>query len=78
MLEIVGSTDYPREPTERGEILGAYIFHSLDEVSKLIQTWTEQYNGERPYRALGRVTPLDYRRASDRKGTKLSPAQKAG
>jgi putative transposase len=64
--------------TYREEILDAYIFQSLGEVRELTRTWIDQYNGERPHTALGRVTPLDYRRANSRQSAKLSPAQKAG
>jgi len=64
--------------TYRKEIPDAYICQSLDEVRELTRTWIDQYNGERTHTALGRVTPLDYRRANGRDGTKLSPAQKPG
>ncbi len=64
--------------TYREEILDAYIFRSLDEVRELTRTWIDEYNGERPHVALGRVAPLDYRRATTREGSKLSPVPKAG
>lgn len=64
--------------TYREEILDAYIFQSLTEVRQLTRTWIDRYNGERPHTALGRVPPLDYRRANGRVSTKLSPVPKAG
>lgn len=64
--------------TYREEVLDAYLFATLDEVRTLTRHWISQYNGERPHRALGRQTPLDYRAAHLRRSAKEVPAQKAG
>ena len=64
--------------TYREEVLDAYVFSTLDEVRTLTRRWIVQYNGERPHRALGRQTPLDYRAAHQRRSAKELTAQKAG
>lgn len=64
--------------TYREQVLDAYLFGTLDEVRTLTGRWVAQYNGERPHRALGRQTPLDYQAAHQRRSAKELPAQKAG
>lgn len=44
----------------RRELLNAYLFSSLNEVRTMTQDWREDYNSERPHKALGYLSPLNY------------------
>ena len=44
----------------RRELLNAYLFYSLCEVRVMCQEWREDYNTERPHKALGYLSPLLY------------------
>jgi putative transposase len=46
--------------TFREEVLDFYVFSRLDEVSEITENWLEQYNEQRPYEALGYLTPAEY------------------
>jgi putative transposase len=43
----------------RRELLGAYIFRTLDEVRTKAREWQHDYNRCRPHKALGYQTPVD-------------------
>jgi hypothetical protein len=42
----------------RRELLNAYLFYSLSEVRVMCEEWREDYNGERPHKALGYLSPI--------------------
>lgn len=44
----------------RRELLNAYLFYSLNEVRLMCEQWREDYNGERPHKSLGYLSPLLY------------------
>ena len=44
----------------RRELLDAYLFYSLNEVRIMCEEWRADYNGERPHKALGYLSPLRY------------------
>src|SRR5436305_1904626 len=44
----------------RKELLNAYLFYSLHEVREMCERWREDYNEERPHKALGYLSPLKY------------------
>ena len=46
--------------TFREDILDAYIFHTLDEVRELAESWIEQYNAIRPHEALQGLSPYQF------------------
>ncbi|WP_423229727.1 integrase core domain-containing protein [Thermithiobacillus plumbiphilus] len=37
----------------REECLNQHVFHSLEEVRRIIEAWRQGYNQERPHSALG-------------------------
>jgi putative transposase len=43
----------------RRELLGAYVFRTLDEVRTKALEWQHDYNRCRPHKALGYQTPVD-------------------
>jgi len=43
----------------RRELLGAYVFRTLDEVREKAREWQHDYNHQRPHKALGYQTPVD-------------------
>lgn len=45
----------------RDECLDQHWFESLAEAQAVIEAWRQDYNGQRPHGALGRLTPLEYR-----------------
>lgn len=49
--------------TYRDEVLNMYVFKTLSEVRAITEEWIDQYNEERPHRALGDLTPFEYREA---------------
>ena len=46
--------------TFREDILDAYIFHTLEEVRELAESWIEQYNAIRPHEALQGLSPYQF------------------
>lgn len=46
----------------REDILDAYIFEDLSDLRKLAAEWMEDYNKYHPHDALGKISPLDYKR----------------
>ena len=46
----------------RDECLNEHWFVSLDHARKVIDTWRREYNEERPKKALGGLTPVQYAR----------------
>ena len=44
----------------RRELLDAYLFDSLSEVRVMCEEWREDYNGQRPHKSLGYLSPLRY------------------
>lgn len=44
----------------RRELLNAYLFNSLSEVRLMTEQWREDYNRERPHRALNYLSPMKY------------------
>jgi len=44
----------------RRELLDAYSFNSLTEVRVMSQEWRQDYNFERPHKALGYLSPIKY------------------
>lgn len=45
----------------RRELLNAYLFYSLNEVREKCEKWRDDYNTERPHKALGYLSPIRYR-----------------
>ncbi len=64
--------------TYREDVLDSCLISTLDEVRSPTRWWIFQCRGARPHSALGRQTPLDYRDAHARRGTKKLTVQKAG
>jgi len=61
----------PGKPTDNGlieafngrlrqECLNESWFLSLEDAREKVESWRQQYNKERPHRALGNLTPLEY------------------
>lgn len=61
----------PGKPTDNGlieafngrlrqECLNESWFLSLEDAWEKIETWRQEYNGERPHGALGNLAPLEY------------------
>ena len=44
----------------RRELLNAYQFESLKEVRVICNEWQQDYNHERPHKALGYLAPVTY------------------
>jgi putative transposase len=44
----------------RRELLNAYLFYSLHDVRVMCEQWREDYNTERPHKALGYLSPIGY------------------
>lgn len=62
----------PGEPTQnayierlngtfRRDILNAYVFKSIQEVRNITEEWMNDYNYNRPHRALKNKTPIEYK-----------------
>lgn len=51
--------------TYRQEVLNAYLFENLTEVREITESWMTICNEERPHRALGRLSPKDYRQQAE-------------
>jgi len=47
--------------TFRSEVLSAYLFEDLDQVSQIAWEWMIEYNEERPHDALGKIPPSVFR-----------------
>lgn len=45
----------------RRELLNAYLFYRLNEVREKCEEWRNDYNTERPHKALGYLPPIKYR-----------------
>lgn len=46
----------------RRELLNVYLFSSLNEVRVMAQEWRNDYNHNRPHKALRYMTPMEYRK----------------
>ena len=46
--------------TYREDVLSRYAFESLDQARMFTQAWMWMYNNERPHRALGYKTPVEF------------------
>jgi putative transposase len=46
--------------TIQRELLNAYLFYSLNEVRIMCEEWRQDYNQERPHKALGYLSPIRY------------------
>jgi putative transposase len=46
--------------TFREDVLDAYLFSSLEEVRRIVESWIEEYNGVRPHEALQGFTPYQF------------------
>ena len=44
----------------RRELLNAYLFYSLAQVRAMSEEWRNDYNTERPHKALGYLSPAKY------------------
>jgi putative transposase len=51
--------------TFREEVLGAYLFDSLDQEREITDAWLATYNTERPHDSLDQVPPLTFLPRSD-------------
>lgn len=47
--------------TYRTEILGFYVFRTLNEARDITERWLGEYNSERPHESLNNLTPEEYR-----------------
>lgn len=48
--------------TYREDVLGLYLFESLDEVTVITKRWMDDYNNARPHEAIGNLAPRDFAR----------------
>jgi hypothetical protein len=48
----------------RDECLNANWFQTIANAKEKIETWREEYNGERPHSSLGYLTPLEFARGA--------------
>ena len=46
--------------TYRTEILGFYLFRTLNEVREITEHWLKKYNRERPHESVNNLTPKEY------------------
>lgn len=56
----------------RRELLNAYLSYSLSEVRLTCEEWREDYNGERPHKSLGYLSPVRYYEKWQNKQTETS------
>jgi putative transposase len=43
------------------EILGFYLFRTLNEAQEILERWLMEYKSERPHESLNNLTPEEYR-----------------
>ena len=55
-----------------------YVFKTLSEVWTITEEMLDQYNEERPHKALGDLTPFEFRWPSKRRKTLIETARKKG
>ena len=55
-----------------------YVFKTLSEVWTITEEWLDQYYEERPHKALGDLTPFEFRWPSKRRKTLIETAPKKG
>ena len=48
----------------RDECLNANWFANIANAKEKIESWREEYNGERPHSSLGYLTPLEFARGA--------------
>lgn len=60
--------------TMRRELLNGELFHSVLEARVVIKRWLDQYNNDRPHRALGMKTPRAFAKAHRAGSTTPEPA----
>jgi putative transposase len=48
----------------RDECLNANWFQTIASAKEKIESWREEYNGERPHSSLGYLTPLEFARGT--------------
>lgn len=49
--------------TFRQDVLDAYLFETINQVTELSEEWMEDYNNNRPHESLGGVPPIKYKAA---------------
>ena len=46
----------------RDECLNESVFSTIEQARRIVETWRQHYNSERPHSGIGYLTPLEYRK----------------